>query len=203
MKEEPSSCLIGSQFWAGRYAGIPGALLDLFIASWRAAADSLSTWLRVQNLGSAGPDVVIQSGAVIRYPGRVHLASGVRIGRCTVLNTERPDGSLRIGVDTWIDRDCHIDFTGELEIGDGCTVSAGVRLYTHDHGRDPRVEPNPRRLKLGDRVWIGTGAAILQNVGEIGAGSLIAANAVVTKKIPPGVLVAGNPARVIGPTVDQ
>lgn len=192
-----------SQFWSGRAAGFPAALLDLCIAGWRTGADRLSTWLRVRNLGSAGPRVVIQSGAVIRHPGRIHVAADVRIGRDTVLTTERAEGSLRIGTDTWIDRDCHIDFTGELEIGAACTISAGVRLYTHDHGRNPRSEPNARRLRIGDEVWIGTGAAILQNVGEIGTGSLVAANAVVTKRVPPGVLVAGNPARVISSAVDQ
>ena len=192
-----------TQFWSGRSAGLPGALWDLCIAGWRAGADRLSTLLRVRNLGSVGPAVVIQCGVVIRHPGRIHLSSGVRIGRHAVLTTERAEGSLRIGPDTWIDRDCHIDFSGELEIGTACTLSAGVRLYTHDHGRNPRSEPNPRKLRIGNGVWIGTGAAILQNVGEIGDGSLVAANAVVTKIVPPGVLVAGNPARVIGSAVEQ
>lgn len=201
MSNEQGSRL--AQFWSGRYEGLPGWLLDLFIASWRTGSDRLSTWLRVRNLGSAGSGVVIQSGVVIRHPGQIHVASGVRIGRHTALTTERADGSLRIGSETWIDRDCHIDFTGALEIGAGCTISANVRLYTHDHGRNPRSEPNARMLKIGDGVWIGTGAAILQNVGEIGAGSLVAANAVVTKSVPPGVLVAGNPARVIGSAVEQ
>lgn len=187
------------QFWNGRLAGLPGAVLDLGVASWRAGGDRLSTWLRARNLGSAGPGVVIQRGVVIRHPGRVRLGAAVRIGRQTVLTAERPDGRLRIGDDTWIDRDCHLDFTGELEIGVRCTISANVRLYTHDHGHDPRSEPRARRLQIGDGVWIGTGASVLQNVGEIGAGSLIAANAVVTRSVPSGVLVGGNPARVIGP----
>ena len=73
-----------------------------------------------------------------------------------------------------------------------------MRIYTHDHGRDPRTGPAARRLHIADRVWIGTGASILQNVEEIGEGAVIAAGAVVTKRVPAGALVGGNPARVLG-----
>lgn len=187
----------GNRFWNGRAGGLPGAGLELGAAAWRALRDRLSTALRTRNLGRAGPGVVIQRGAVIRKPAQVELGAGVRIGRGVVLSTEREDGTLRVGDDTWIDRGGHIDFSGTLEVGSGCTLSAEVKVYTHDHGRDPRSAPQARRLRIGDRVWIGTGASILQNVGEIGDGALIAAGAVVTKPVPAGALVAGNPARVI------
>lgn len=187
-----------NRFWNGRAAGLPGALVELAGAALGALLDRVSTWLRARNLASAGPGVFLQSGVVIRNPGRVELGAGVRIGRGTVLSAERADGRLRVGDDTWIDRGCHIDFSGDLEIGRGCTLSAEVRLYTHDHKRDPRSHPDPRRLRIGDRVWIGTGASILQNVGEIGDGALVAAGAVVTRPVPAGALVGGNPARAIG-----
>ncbi len=187
----------GNRFWNGRVAGLPGAGLDLGAAAWGALRDRLSTVLRTRNLARSGPGVFVQSGVVIRNPAQVELGARVRIGRAAVLSSERADGTLRVGDDTWIDRGCHIDFSGALEIGSGCTLSAEVRLYTHDHGRDPRSAPQARRLRIGDRVWIGTGASILQNVGEIGDGALIAAGAVVTKPVPAGALVAGNPARVV------
>jgi serine acetyltransferase len=187
-----------NRFWNGRAAGLPGAALELAGAALGALRDRLSTWLRARNLAGAGPGVVLQSGVVIRNPERVVLGAGVRIGRGTVLSAERADGSLRVGDDTWIDKGCHIDFSGDLEIGKGCTLSAQVRLYTHDHRRDPRSHPDQKRLRIGDRVWIGTGASILQNVGEIGDGALVAAGAVVTKPVPAGALVGGNPARVLG-----
>jgi acetyltransferase-like isoleucine patch superfamily enzyme len=187
----------GKRFWNGRITGLPGAALEIGTATWGALRDRISTLLRAGNLAKSGPGVVLQSGVVIRNPARVELGAGVRIGRAAVLSSERADGTLRIGDDTWIDRGCHIDFSGALEIGSGCTLSADVNLYTHDHGRDPRSAPEARRLRIGDRVWIGTGASILQNVGEIGDGALIAAGAVVTKPVPAGALVAGNPARIL------
>ena len=51
-------------------------------------------------------------------------------------------------------------------------------------------------IKIGDNVWIGDKATILSNV-SIGDGSIVAANSVVTKNVPPYSVVAGNPARVI------
>jgi acetyltransferase-like isoleucine patch superfamily enzyme len=186
-----------NRFWNGRVPGLPGAAFEIGTAAWGALLDRISTLLRVRNLARSGPGVFLQSGVVIRNPSRVELGARVRVGRAAVLSSERTDGTLRIGDDTWIDRGCHIDFSGALEIGSGCTLSADVNLYTHDHGRDPRSAPEARRLRIGDRVWIGTGASILQNVGEIGDGALIAAGAVVTKPVPAGALVAGNPARIL------
>lgn len=52
------------------------------------------------------------------------------------------------------------------------------------------------RSKIGNDVWIGTGAMVIGGV-NIGDGAVIAAGAIVTKDVPPYAIVAGNPARVI------
>ena len=52
----------------------------------------------------------------------------------------------------------------------------------------------PTRVKRG--ASIGSNATILAGV-SIGEGSLVGAGAVVTKDVPPGVIVAGNPARIV------
>jgi acetyltransferase-like isoleucine patch superfamily enzyme len=51
-------------------------------------------------------------------------------------------------------------------------------------------------------VWIGPNATILKGV-RIGAGSWIEAGALVTRDIPPGVRVIGNPAQIVGERCDR
>lgn len=52
------------------------------------------------------------------------------------------------------------------------------------------------KTSIGNDVWIGHGAIIMGGV-KIGDGAIVAAGAVVTKDIPKGMIVGGNPARVI------
>ena len=52
------------------------------------------------------------------------------------------------------------------------------------------------KVVIGENVWIGDKATILPGV-SIGDGSVIGANAVVTKDVPPYSVVVGNPARII------
>jgi acetyltransferase-like isoleucine patch superfamily enzyme len=184
-------------FWNRRGHGLAGAGLEMAVAFWERLLDHLSTWLRRANLGAAGERVVIQHGVVIRNPRGIALADGVQIGRGTFLVSELPDGELRIGPETWIGRRCELDFTGSVTIGAHCTFSDDVHVFSHDHGRDPRAEPLRRTLVIGDHVWVAAGARILQNAGSIGDGAIIASGAVVTKPVPAGAVVGGNPAREI------
>jgi maltose O-acetyltransferase len=55
------------------------------------------------------------------------------------------------------------------------------------------VESRP--VEIGDGAWIGIGAILLKGV-QVGADARVAAGAVVTRDVPPGARVAGNPARV-------
>jgi acetyltransferase-like isoleucine patch superfamily enzyme len=65
------------------------------------------------------------------------------------------------------------------------------------------VEPDQRRayftaapITIETNVWIGAAATVLPGV-TVGAGSVVAAGAVVTRDVPPATLVAGVPARVV------
>jgi acetyltransferase-like isoleucine patch superfamily enzyme len=89
-----------------------------------------------------------------------------------------------------------------VTIGDDVTVSRGVLFLTHDgasslvrdkHGR--RYDYRP--VTVGSRVFIGANAILLPGV-SIGDDCIVGAGSVVTKTVPPGKVVAGNPARVIG-----
>lgn len=62
---------------------------------------------------------------------------------------------------------------------------------------DPSQRPPlmPRPVNIGNDVWIGTGAIILKGL-SVGNGATIAPGAVLTRDVPPGVLVEGNPASI-------
>lgn len=60
----------------------------------------------------------------------------------------------------------------------------------------PETDDQVGDIVLEDDVWLATGVSVMAGV-TIGKGSIIAASSVVTKDIPPGVLAAGVPAKVI------
>jgi Acetyltransferase (isoleucine patch superfamily) len=73
------------------------------------------------------------------------------------------------------------------------------------HPQDFLKSSLPRELKIthiGNDVWIGHGAFIMPGV-TIGDGAVVAAQAVVTKDVPPYAIVAGSPARVIRYRFDE
>lgn len=57
---------------------------------------------------------------------------------------------------------------------------------------------NRPKLTIGHDVWIGEWVIILPNVKRIGNGAIIGAGSIVTKDVPAYMIVAGNPARIIG-----
>jgi len=103
----------------------------------------------------------------------------------------------------------HIGAVNYVEIGNDVLMASKIYISDHNHGTysgrmqsDPAEVPSVRLLTsnkqviIGDRVWIGEFVSILPGV-TIGEGSIVAANAVVTKDVPPGCIVAGAPARIV------
>jgi len=87
-------------------------------------------------------------------------------------------------------KDCIVGWEAQIMSGDGHPVYKG--------GDEPINEPRP--IFIGNNVWIGSRATILKGV-TIGDGAVVAANSVVTKNVPPGCVVAGNPAKVVGENI--
>lgn len=100
----------------------------------------------------------------------------------------------------------HITACNSIKIGKNTLLGKWVTITDNSHGDtsiDTRSYPPISRLLvskgkvvIGENVWIGDKATILPGV-SIGDGSVIGANAVVTKDVPPYSVVVGNPARII------
>ncbi len=103
-----------------------------------------------------------------------------------------------VGKRVFINSGCCFQDQGGIEIGDGVLIGQQVVIATLNHGFAPEHRQNliPKRVKIGNNVWIGTHATILPGV-TVGDNSIIAAGAVVTKDVPENTVVGGVPARII------
>lgn len=90
---------------------------------------------------------------------------------------------------------------GTVRIGARSTVSYGAHLCagTHDH-EDARFPLQRLPIHIGDDVWICADAFLGPGV-SVGDGAVVAARSVVVEDVPPWVVVAGHPSRVIKPRV--
>ncbi len=111
-----------------------------------------------------------------------------------------------IGNNVSFNSDCHIGCINKIVIGDNVLVASRVYISDHSHGDVTAASlSKPPVLRsliskgpviIEDNVWIGEGVCVLPGV-TIGKNSIIGANAVVTKSIPPNCVAAGIPAKVI------
>ena len=110
--------------------------------------------------------------------------------------------NIRLGEGVFLNFNCVILDVVEVTIGDKTQIAPGVQILTADHPRSPEVRASGlefgRPIHIGRNVWIGGGAIILPGV-TIGDDALVGAGSVVTRDVPAGATVVGNPARVRAP----
>jgi acetyltransferase-like isoleucine patch superfamily enzyme len=108
-------------------------------------------------------------------------------------------GDVKIGTDTWVGPFTVLDGSGGLEIGDHCSISAGVQIYTHDtvDWALGNAEIAYGRVKIGKNCYIGPNAVISKGV-TIGDHVVIGANSFVDSDIPSNSRAWGIPCRVVG-----
>ena len=126
----------------------------------------------------------VGDGALIRPPFHCDYGSNIYLGAGAFLNFN-----------------CVILDVVEVRIGARTQVGPGVQILAADHPRDPAERAtgleSGKPVRIGCNVWIGGGALILPGV-TIGDDALIGAGSVVTRDVPSGATVVGNPARVHG-----
>jgi acetyltransferase-like isoleucine patch superfamily enzyme len=134
--------------------------------------------------------------------GAVELGDKVYIYRDTVIETGN-GGTVSIGAGSSIHPRCQLSaYLQPIRVGAGVMIAANCAFYSYDHGMAPdlpiRQQPLCSRgpIVIGDEAWVGTGSIVLSGV-TIGAGAVVGAGSVVTRDVPDGAIVGGNPARVI------
>lgn len=141
---------------------------------------------------------VVQDGAVVGEDCEILQHAVVRAGA-------RIDRGVRICSHVYVDSGVEIGWGSKVKNGallyrgvvleDRVFVGPGAVFTNDPHPRAYRRhgEPYPE-TRVRSRATIGANATILPGV-EIGSGAMVGAGAVVTRDVPQGATVAGNPAR--------
>ena len=149
---------------------------------------------------------------IIQVHGRLKIIlhyGSVRIGRRTTIwpsvkltslgTTEDRPARLTIGAFSSIGDRVQIHCCEKVSIGDYELISWDCNILENNFHTSTDGGITTAPIIIEDRVWIGCRVIILAGV-TIGNGSIVAAGSVVTRDVPPGTLVAGNPAKVIRKT---
>ncbi|WP_375408643.1 sugar O-acetyltransferase [uncultured Methylobacterium sp.] len=130
-----------------------------------------------ERFGSVG------EGAVVRPPFHCDYGANISLGTSAFLNFG-----------------CVILDVTYVTIGDRTQIGPGVQILTADHPRDASQREAgfefAKAISIGSNVWIGGGALILPGV-TVGDHAIIGAGSVVTRDVPDGATVVGNPARAL------
>jgi len=162
---------------------------------------------------------IASNARLIRFPFKMRGHSHIKLGdnftsgvgcRIDAFPIQGKEGlCLTIGNDVQINDYVHIASINSVTIGNNVLMASKIYISDHDHGfygqegrhDSPMIPPNERELsnkpvRIEDNVWIGQSVSVLKGV-TIGFGSIIGANSVVTKDIPPHCIALGSPAKVI------
>ena len=201
-------------------------LIVMFAQSWPGALGLvIRRALYPMLLGSCGRNVVFGQHVVLRHPHKIHVGSDVVIDdNCLVDAKGESNRGIRIGGRVFIGRNTILSCkNGDIDIADGanlgfnCEVFSASRVtigksvlmaaYSYVIGGDHDFsDPSKSVLEqartsagvaIGDGVWMGAGAKILDGV-TVGDGAVIGAGAVVRDSVPASAIAVGIPARIVG-----
>ena len=114
-------------------------------------------------------------------------------------------GKVSIGKNTWIGPYTILDGSGgKLSIGEFCSISSGVQIYTHNTVKwaltKGKSEFEKKSVRIGDCCYIGPNSIIGMG-SNIGKCSVIGSLSFVNSKIPPYSIAFGSPAKIVGKVI--
>jgi acetyltransferase-like isoleucine patch superfamily enzyme len=169
-----------------------GALLRRFLVPGFVV--SIHAWLKFRCRVSPRAEVEITP--------HLRIGPGSAIGSFTKIKAT--DGPLTIGAHVEIATGCFITSHARgVEIGDDCLIGPNVSIVGNNYRYDRLDVPmrlqekvSAKGIRVGRDVWIGAGCVLLDG-SDIGEGSILAANSVVSGPIPERSIVQGNPGKVV------
>ncbi|MBB6429602.1 acetyltransferase-like isoleucine patch superfamily enzyme [Algisphaera agarilytica] len=183
-----------SRFPNDRFGRQPWLYLKHATAEDRAAQAAWQDELRSRGDCAFGEGVYISPDASLAI-------ERLRFGDQTYVGSETQVGpKVEMGSNCTINAGATV--RGEVTIGDGVRIASYAQIVAFNHGIDDLSKPihqqgiTTKGITIGDDVWIGANAVVLDGV-NIGSHAIVAAGAVVTKDVPEWAIVGGNPARLI------
>jgi acetyltransferase-like isoleucine patch superfamily enzyme len=108
-------------------------------------------------------------------------------------------GDVKVGKNTWIGPNVMLDGTGGLEIGDNCSISTGVQIYSHDSIKwaiSGGIESYEyTKSIIGNNCYVGPNVIIQKGI-SVGDGSIIGANSFVNIDVPKNSKAYGTPIKI-------
>jgi acetyltransferase-like isoleucine patch superfamily enzyme len=190
--------------WIGRCYG------QTLYPAWRDFELAAANASFRREVGAIGPGSRVMHPYYLMNPQLVTIGagfigcSGLRIEAVTAYHQQQFSPRIIIGNHVEMNFNVHIGAIDRIEIGDNVLVGSHVLITDHFHGGSTpeELEEAPRLRPLVSRgptiveegVWIGEGACVMPGV-RVGRGAIIGANAVVSRDVARGSVVAGVPAR--------
>jgi carbonic anhydrase/acetyltransferase-like protein (isoleucine patch superfamily) len=147
-------------------------------------------------------DVRITHPAAVSLGARVHLCRGVKL-EPSQLSADAGFGRIELGDHVFVGERTTIVSHARIAVGARTMIAHNCSLMDANHAVEAGISASasPGRaaeVVIGEDCWLGTGVIVLAGV-HIGARTIVGAGSVVTKSLPPDVVAAGVPARVLRP----
>jgi len=180
------------------------AYADALAAMWPGGSGSrLRVWWIARRVAGWGGGGAVDESVRFQAPERMRFGRGVMIGSHSFF-AAAGSGAIEVGDGVGFNSNVHINASvgGVIRIGDRCLVGPNVVMRTADHRFDRTdipIQAQGHRIAdivIEDDVWLGANVTVVGGV-SIGKGAVVGAGAVVTRDVPPMVVVGGVPARVL------